>query len=754
MTARRDPLIGTVLNDRYRIDAKIARGGMAMVYRGTDLRLDREIAIKVMHEHLISDDTFVERFRREAINAGRLTHPNLVAIHDQARDGDIVYLVMEYLPSVTLRRELKHRGTFTPRQAIVVLDAILAALEAVHSTGIIHRDLKPDNVLLGTDGQVKLADFGLARAVTTATTTKTLIGTVGYVAPELVTRAGADARTDLYTVGIMFYEMLTGAQPYTDDVPIQVAYRHVHDTVPPPSDVVTRLSPRLDALVLWATSKDPEDRPADAAEFRLALAEARAEMSEAELDLGDPQIATGEHSPVLTASIDLGEEVPKEKRSRTDEIPYLEGEEDDTEADTGAAGPDEADDDESSAEAAAAEASRDDADGVDSTESDDSDPDDDADSDDADRGDDDHTDRADGAAAVAAAGVGVAGAAVAGAGAASESPDADTTGAEAAGAAAESADSDASDGSADREDSDDEPVSKDSDSDRNDKAAVVAGSAAASAGASPVRRRRRRVLTGLVAVVAVLALVAWFVVANLPTPKSIVPGELAGKPVGEVTSQLEDNDLKAEPKEVFDDKVPAGTVIGTEPVSGAELAPDSSVTVVVSKGEEKFAVPKLEGTTRDEAEAALKKVNLEVGKVEEKYSDTVAKDSVISASQKAGTKLSKGEKIDLVVSKGVEPIPVPNVEGLTFDAAYATLAKRGFRVGKDEVFSDDVPKGKVVSQFPKSTEAKPANSLIIVRVSKGKEKKEDSGSKDDKKDEKSDSKDKKSDDKKDDDKDK
>ena len=712
MTARRDPLIGTVLNDRYRIDAKIARGGMAMVYRGTDLRLDREIAIKVMHEHLISDDTFVERFRREAINAGRLTHPNLVAIHDQARDGDIVYLVMEYLPSVTLRRELKHRGTFTPRQAIVVLDAILAALEAVHSTGIIHRDLKPDNVLLGTDGQVKLADFGLARAVTTATTTKTLIGTVGYVAPELVTRAGADARTDLYTVGIMFYEMLTGAQPYTDEVPIQVAYRHVHDTVPPPSDVVARLSPRLDALVLWATSKDPEDRPADAAEFRLALAEARAEMSEAELDLGDPQIAAGEHSPVLTASIDLGEEVPKEKRSRTDEIPYLEGEEDDTE------------------DAAA--------DGADT----DDDVDDAADPDDVDGKDD-----AAGAATIAASGAGVAGAGAA-AVAASGAKD-DST---AASASDDSADADESNDSSGEEDSDDEQESKDSESDRHDKAAVVAGSAAASAGASPAKRRRRRVLTGLVAVVAVLALVAWFVVANLPAPTSIVPGELAGKPVEEVTSQLEDNDLKAEPKEVFDDKVPAGTVIGTEPVSGAELAPDSSVTVVVSKGEEKFAVPKLEGMSRDEAEGALKKVNLEVGKVDEEFSDTVAKDTVISASQKPGKKLSKGEKIDLVVSKGVAPIPVPNVEGLTFDAAYATLAKRGFRVGKDEVFSDDVPKGKVVSQFPKSTESKPANSLIIVRVSKGKEKKEDSEKKDEKK--KDDDKDKKSDDKKDEDKDK
>lgn len=738
MTARRDPLIGTVLNDRYRIDAKIARGGMAMVYRGTDLRLDREIAIKVMHEHLISDETFVERFRREAINAGRLTHPNLVAIHDQARDGDIVYLVMEYLPSVTLRRELKHRGTFTPRQAIVVLDAILAALEAVHSTGIIHRDLKPDNVLLGTDGQVKLADFGLARAVTTATTTKTLIGTVGYVAPELVTRTGADARTDLYTVGIMFYEMLTGAQPYTDDVPIQVAYRHVHDTVPPPSEVVNRLSPRLDALVLWATSKDPADRPADAAEFRLALAETRAEMTEAELDLGDPEVASGEHSPVLTASIDLSEEAPKEKRSRTDEIPYLEDEDDaeaadeevtdSAERDSPGAGPAAAGAGVAAAAAgiggvtSAVTSGPDDADGDEASDEDD-DP---SDTEDEDSSDDEGT--ADGEDPTGAAGAGVGGGTAVGAGA--------------AGTAA----------AVDGEDSEDGEGS-DTGGGTSAGAAVAAsaatGSAAASAGGSS-SRRRRRLLTSIVAVAAVLALVAWLVIANLPEPTSIVPGQLAGKKVDEVTSQLQDSDLKAEPKEVFDDTVPAGQVIGTEPVSGSELAPDSTVTVVVSKGEEKFAVPELEGLSSDEAKAALKEAHLAVGDVSEEYSDTVDNDAVISASEKPGKKLSKGEKIDLVVSKGVAPIPVPNVEGLTFDAAYATLAKRGFRVGKDEVFDDDVPKGKVVSQYPKSTESKPANSLIIVRVSKGEEKKEDS--KDDKKDKKKD--DKSDDDKKDSDKDK
>ncbi|GAA3841320.1 Stk1 family PASTA domain-containing Ser/Thr kinase [Brevibacterium ammoniilyticum] len=629
MSSLPDPLLGVVLNDRYRIDAKIARGGMAMVYRGTDLRLDREIAIKVMHEHLISDETFVERFRREAINAGRLTHPNLVAIHDQARDGDIVYLVMEHLPSVTLRRELKHRGSFTPRQAIVVLDAILAALEAVHSTGIIHRDLKPDNVLLGTDGQVKLADFGLARAVTSATTTKTLIGTVGYVAPELVTRAGADARTDLYTVGIMFYEMLTGTQPYTDDVPIQVAYRHVHDTVPPPSERVDGISPLLDALVLWATSKDPEDRPEDAGEFRRALAEARAQMTDAELDFGDPEAEAGNHSPALTASIDLGEEVPKEKKSRTDEIPYLDDDE------TAEAGAGSVDDAESASTGDSVGESSDEAGPSDAAES---------------------------PLAAAAAGGTAAG-------------------------------------------------------QEDDDAAVVA----ASAPAHPKRRRRRRLATTVGAGLVVLALLAWLIIANLPAQKSIVPGQLAGKEFAEATAVVEENGLSPKKQEVFDDSIPAGTVIGSEPVGGTELSPDSTVTLVVSKGVEMFAVPKLEGLSADEAKTALTDAGLAVGKVDEKYDDSVDKGTVISASKKEGEQLVHDEKVDLVVSKGDAPIAVPKVEGLSYDAAFATLTKRGFRVGKEEVFSDTVPKGDVVFQWPKSTEAKPYNSLVIVRVSKGKE---------------------------------
>lgn len=738
MNSLPDPLIGVVLNDRYRIGAKIARGGMAMVYRGTDLRLDREIAIKVMHEHLISDDTFVERFRREAINAGRLTHPNLVAIHDQARDGDVVYLVMEHLPSVTLRRELKHRGTFTPRQAIVVLDAILAALEAVHSTGIIHRDLKPDNVLLGTDGQVKLADFGLARAVTSATTTKTLIGTVGYVAPELVTRAGADARTDLYTVGIMFYEMLTGSQPYTDDVPIQVAYRHVHDTVPPPSERTDGISPLLDALVLWATSKDPEDRPEDAGEFRRALAEARAQMSDAELDYGDPDAVAGEHSPALTASIDLGEEVPKERKSRTDEIPYLA--EEDADGDGAAAANAAANGDEDSASVPLAGT----------------------------------------AAAVAAGGTAAAIATGPGAERAEDTDDpqdASDDDAAADGATASAGDVDTADDATASEDAAD--TGKDGKSTRagkrtRTKAAAMSAAAAAGSGSggsgsagsgsggsgtgggsrgagdddpAPVaagaahtrRRRRRRLATTVGAGLVVLVLLAWLIIANLPAPTSIVPGQLAGKEFSEATEVVESSGLNPEKQEVFDDSIPAGTVIGSEPVGGTELSPDSTVTLVVSKGVETFAVPELEGLSAEKAKAALDDAGLGVGKVDEKYDENVAKGIVISASEKEGEELVHDAKVDLVVSKGDAPVEVPDVEGLTYDAAFATLTKRGFRVGKEEVFSDTVPKGKVVFQWPKSTEAKPYNSLVIVRVSKGKEEKKDDKPKDEKpKDEKKD----------------
>jgi serine/threonine-protein kinase len=267
-----DPLIGRVLDGRYRIAARIARGGMASVYRAHDQRLDRTVAIKVMHAGLGDvhgdDGAFVARFVREARAAARLAHPHVVAVYDQGEDDGIVFLAMEYVPGHTLRDTVGAEAPMTPRKALAVMEPVLSALAAAHRAGLVHRDVKPENVLISADGRtIKVADFGLARAVssqTQHTSTGVLIGTVSYLAPELVTGGSADARADVYAAGVLLYELLTGHKPHAGETPIQVAYKHVHADVPPPSREVPGIPAYVDALVARATARDPELRPVDA----------------------------------------------------------------------------------------------------------------------------------------------------------------------------------------------------------------------------------------------------------------------------------------------------------------------------------------------------------------------------------------------------------------------------------------------------------------------------------------------------------
>lgn len=262
-----DPLIGQTLDERYVIRSRIARGGMAMVYLANDLRLERRVAVKVMHEHLAEDDNFTRRFEQEARSAARLSHPNLVNVFDQGHDLGRTYLVMEYLPSITLRDLLKQQKRLTIEQTLEVGEAVLAGLSAAHQAGIVHRDLKPENVMLADDGRIKLGDFGLARAVSANTTTgQALLGTIAYLSPELVTRGVADARSDLYAFGVMLYEMLTGTQPFTGEQPMQIAYQHAHSEVPVPSLKNSETPPELDELVRWTTQREPDHRPRDASE--------------------------------------------------------------------------------------------------------------------------------------------------------------------------------------------------------------------------------------------------------------------------------------------------------------------------------------------------------------------------------------------------------------------------------------------------------------------------------------------------------
>lgn len=270
-----DHQYGRLLDGRYRIGPRIARGGMASVYEAVDTRLDRTVAVKVMHPGLgdatTEDDSFARRFVREAKAAAKLSHPNVVAVYDQGRDesgAGTTYLVMEYVPGHTLRDTITKEAPMSPERALAIIDPVLSALASAHRAGLIHRDVKPENVLIADDGRIKVADFGLARAVSSETqhtaTSGVLIGTVSYLAPELVVEQRADARADVYAIGVILYELLTGTKPHTGESPIAVAYRHVHHDVPAPSRVVPGLPAYVDALVARATTRDPSLRPSDA----------------------------------------------------------------------------------------------------------------------------------------------------------------------------------------------------------------------------------------------------------------------------------------------------------------------------------------------------------------------------------------------------------------------------------------------------------------------------------------------------------
>ena len=295
-----DQLIGRTLDGRYRIEALIARGGMATVYVANDLRLRRNVALKVMHVSLAEDADFVHRFEREAHAAAQLANPHVVAVHDQGRDAETgaIYLVMEYVIGRTVREIMAARGALTEIQALAVLDPVLQALAAAHDAGFVHRDVKPENVLVGDDGRIKVTDFGLARAIVasslSAATQGVLIGTVAYLSPEQVERGYADARSDVYGAGVLLYEMLTGEVPHSGETPLAVAYQHVHADVAPPSITRPGIAAQVDAVVVRATRRDAQQRYQDAREFLGAVRSARSAI--------DPQYVAAA-MPMPTAAV-------------------------------------------------------------------------------------------------------------------------------------------------------------------------------------------------------------------------------------------------------------------------------------------------------------------------------------------------------------------------------------------------------------------------------------------------------------------
>lgn len=288
-------LTGELIDGRYQLLRQVANGGMASIYEAIDTRLDRKVAVKIMHPHLAQDEAFVSRFIKEAKAAAALSHPNIVAVMDQGWNQSgvpAVFLVMELIDGHTLREYLNERGKFEIKDAINYLTPILSALSAAHALGIVHRDIKPENILISKEGRVKIADFGLARGELIGSTmtaeTSVILGSVSYLSPEQVQRGVADSRSDVYAAGVVAYEMITGEKPFTADTPIQIAYMHVNEEIPRLRSKRKDVPQELDNLIASATAKNPDERPRSATEFldRLQQIQIDLDPRKNQLDLG------------------------------------------------------------------------------------------------------------------------------------------------------------------------------------------------------------------------------------------------------------------------------------------------------------------------------------------------------------------------------------------------------------------------------------------------------------------------------------
>ncbi|MET3162457.1 UNVERIFIED_ORG: serine/threonine-protein kinase [Arthrobacter sp. UYEF10] len=604
-----DRLVGTLVDNRYAVRSKLARGGMSTVYLATDLRLERDVALKVLHPHLATDETFLDRLGREAKAAAKLSHAHVVGVLDQGNDGQTAYLVMEHIKGHTLRDVIRSKGALPPRLALALIDPVVQGLGAAHAAGLIHRDVKPENVLIADDGRIKIGDFGLARAVTTSTSTGTLIGTVGYLSPELVLGKQADTRSDIYSVGIMLYEMLTGQQPYDGEVPIQVAYKHVNETVGPPSALVPGLAAVVDELVQWCTANDPENRPVDGNALLQELRHIRTNLTDAELDLRPPaatQESQQNQTEIIARTNNPTAVMSSFSRPQPQHPPHAPH--------------------------------------------------------------------------------------------ALYPPDADFRPREQYRPEAHS-----------RPDAQDAvpaaiPLSKRARR-RLDREEAKARSRAA---ATPVRSlregnpRRRGVLW--VVVLVIIALLAtgagWFFGMGPGSPGTIPA--VANKSVAQAQQLLSEAGFQTRTNDVFDDDVPSGLVVGSDPTAGAETRKYQPVSLFVSKGPQLYELPKLTGGTLDEAKNALNQADMALGTVTEQFDDAVAAGVVLSQEPAAATPARHGTPVNLLVSKGPQPIPVPSVVGLAKNAAVDTIEGAGLKadVAKDEVNDPKVPKGSVAAQSP------------------------------------------------------
>ena len=557
---------------------------MATVYSAMDSRLDRTIAIKIMHEHLAQDEEFVSRFIREAKAAAALSHPNLVQVYDQGwNQGGIpaVFLVMEYIPGATLRDHLFAVGQLGAKESLEIIEQVLSALVYAHRAGIIHRDIKPENIMITADGRAKLGDFGLARAVSTGNTltadANVLMGTVAYLAPEQVQRGIADAKSDIYSLGIVLFEMLTGKKPYEGDSPIQIAYRHVHDRVPAPSTLVPAITKDLDLLVLRATAPDPGLRYQNVGEFQESIRKS--------LLLLDPD------EQQLSLPLGIPEELrraskysSKEPRKNVRKV----------------------------------------------------------------------------------------------------SPESERKSAER----------------------------------KTEMTNPKVSNTAEIRRRSSKRVRRNRFIA--VAIAALIGIAGWYQLFG-PGSQSAIPS-VVGATKKEAVATMATLGVKVKvTKNTFDELVPKGKIISMAPPAGSRLGEGESISVIISKGPERYSIPNLKGKSVSQATVALANEKLLIGKTEEAFSAIIPKGQIISVSPEPGTLVKKNSEVNLVVSKGEELISLTSYIGKSSEQALNELTDAGFEVTQKDTFSDSYPIGIVIAQKPETPELVKGGKVTLT-VSKGPEK--------------------------------
>lgn len=622
-----DPMLGKVLEDRYSVDELIARGGMATVYRGTDLRLGRTVALKVLGGVLVNDPDFVERFTQEARATAALTHPNVVAVHDQGISDGFPFLVMEFVQGRTIREIMAQSGPFTSAHALEIISAVLAGLSSAHDAGFVHRDIKPENVLITNDGHIKVTDFGLARVISDTpvsdSTGAVLLGTMAYLSPEQVQQLAVDQRSDVYSCGILLYEMVTGLVPFTGSSPLDVAYQHVNSNVSAPSSIQPDVPPAVDHLVLAATRKSPVERIQSAREFRDGVIRAisavpRAEALTTALPLQNTQViptpARGAHR--ATGAVPLQKPNP-------------------------GIGPS----------------------GV-------------------------HRDNSAKSKSRKLAPLLLVLAFLVGGGTWYQftgsyevvPPVSSLTVDEATVILA--------------------PLELGVEVVEEFSEDIPAGTVIRTDPASGENARKGSPVTLFV---------------SKGQERYLIPSDLAGKDPNDATSALEALTLVISgTNEVFDEVIPVGKVVSTDPVGGTSVKRETPVTILVSKGPAPVEVPPIIGTLITDATTALGPLGLTTETIREDFDDSVA-GTILSTDPIPGTTVPKGTIIKVVLSKGPVLVDVPNVVGMDVATATTTLQSAGFQVKVVNKLTVAIL-NKVYSQNPAGGSKAPKGSVITLEI--------------------------------------